>query len=366
VAHAWAELPIDQPVVIEGPTASALALSLEPLPADAPAVITYEAAAPSRPADLIDDLLDRLDQVARELYPAWLPAAAVIDDPAGAGVSAVRSIALREARHGGNFGPFLADLAERALRGAAGHDRFTPETRAAELGKVLASSFARGRIAILIRLPTDLMPINEQVFVSAGRWLTDRGGFGMWFVGGALGSVDNILRVRWLQPPVNVGMSGGPADAGDAKGASVGYPAIAGQPHPASWAEQSLEAALASAGWAAGREWNQLYQAHPLTNPIRVDLLWRAEHCVVEIDGEEHREPERFAADRQRDVQLQLAGYAVLRFTNKQVVYHRDLVISQIRQFLDTRRTECRERAIYERPEAFSAGTHALADPHGR
>ena len=32
---------------------------------------------------------------------------------------------------------------------------------------------------------------------------------------------------------------------------------------------------------------------------------------------------------------LQLAGYAVLRFTNTQVIQHRDLVLSQIRQFLD-------------------------------
>ncbi len=325
-----------------------MTLSLEPLPAEAPAVVTYEAVAPRRAADLVDDLLGRLDQAARELYPAWLPAAAAIDDPAGAGVTAVRSIALRDARHGGHFGPFLADLAERALRGVVPRARFAPERRAAELAKVLARSFGRARVAILIHLPPELTSVNEQAFVSAARWLADSSGFGVWFAGGDLGSIHDVARVRFRPPVTGVVVSGEPSVDEDPAEVAIGYPAIAGQPHPASRAEQSLEAALAGVDWAAGREWNQLYQAHPLTNPIRVDLLWRAEHCVVEIDGAEHRQPERFAADRQRDVQLQLAGYAVLRFTNTQVVHHRDLVMSQIRQFLDARRVEHREGAIHE------------------
>src|SRR4051812_25778127 len=104
-----------------------MALSMDPLPSDAPAVVTYEATAPRRASHLIADLLNQLDRVARELYPAWLPAAAVIDDPAGAGAVAVRSIALRAARDGGYFGPFLADLAKRALRGTPGRQRFTAE-----------------------------------------------------------------------------------------------------------------------------------------------------------------------------------------------------------------------------------------------
>jgi very-short-patch-repair endonuclease len=351
VAQAWTDLPLDQPIVIEGPNASTLALSIEPLPAGAPAVITYEAAATRRAVQLIDDLLDRLDRVARELYPAWLPSAAAIDDPAGAGAVAVRSIALRDARDGGHFGPFLADLAERTLRGRSADDRFTPETRAAELAKVIARSFGRIRVAILVIPPTNLTAEKEQALVSAGRWLADSGSFGIWFAGSPLSSIDDVARVPFQPPAIDATVAdessaeGSEADD-DSVGNVVGYPAIAGRPHPASRAEQSLEAALADVDWAAGREWNQQYQAHPLTNPIRVDLLWRTEKCVVEIDGPEHRDPERFANDRQRDVQLQIAGYAVLRFTNAQVVRHRDLVMSQLRQFLAGRRAEHIERTI--------------------
>lgn len=348
MAQAWTDLPLDQPIVIEGPNASALALSIEPLPADAPAVITYEAAAPRRAAHLIDDLLARLDRVARELFPAWLPTAATIDDPAGAGAVAVRSIALRAADGSGHYGPFLADLAERALCGTAVHDRFTPEIRAGELAKVIARSFDRERTAVLMSVPPGLTLENEQALATAGRWLADCGGYGIWLTGCAFESVD-VLRVPFRPPPVGTMLTEEPAAAGESTVAgAVGYPAIAGQPHPASRIERSLEVALGGVEWAVGREWNQLHQAHPLTNPVRVDLLWRAERCIVEIDGSEHRQPDRYAADRQRDVLLQLAGYAVLRFTNTQVTQHRDLVMSQIRQFLDGRRAEYCERAIHE------------------
>ena len=348
VAQAWTDLPLDQPIVIEGPSASALTLSIEPLPTDAPTVITYEVTAPHRPVRLIDDLLARLDRVALELFPAWLPEAAAIDDAAGAGAVAVRSMALRAAATGCHYGPFLADLAERALLGTAVGNRFRPEIRARELAKVIAQSFGRQRTAILMSVPAGLTPDNEQALVAAGRWLADNGGYGIWLAGNAFESVD-VLRVPFSPPSGATVLTEESATADEPSVAgAIGYPAIAGQPHPASQVERSLEDALGRADWAVGREWNQLHQAHPLTNPVRVDLLWRTERCIVEIDGQEHRHPLRYANDRQRDVLLQLAGYAVLRFTNMQVTQHRDLVMSQIRQFLDGRRAEYRERAIHE------------------
>jgi very-short-patch-repair endonuclease len=194
----------------------------------------------------------------------------------------------------------------------------------------------------------ELTPENEQALVAAGRWLADNGGYGVWLAGSVLDSVD-VLRVPFSPPSgATVLTEESPTAAEPSVAGALGYPAIAGQPHPASQVERSLENALSRADWAAGREWNQLHQAHPLTNPVCVDLLWRAERCIVEIDGPEHRHPLRYANDRQRDVLLQLAGYAVLRFTNTQVTQHRDLVMSQIRQFLDGRRAEYRERAIDE------------------
>ena len=102
--------------------------------------------------------------------------------------------------------------------------------------------------------------------------------------------------------------------------------------------ERRLEARLATQDWAIGRAWNITWQADSLNNAVRPDLMWVEERCVVEIDGPEHLLPAKFAADRRRDRLLQLAGFAVLRFTNEEVADDVDLVASHIEQFLRDRR----------------------------
>ena len=73
-------------------------------------------------------------------------------------------------------------------------------------------------------------------------------------------------------------------------------------------------------------------------NPVRVDLLWKRERCIVEIDGDDHRSATKYADDRERDVMLQLNGYAVLRFTNTRVIEDIEKVLALIHQFLTSRR----------------------------
>ncbi|MFI5932170.1 endonuclease domain-containing protein [Actinoplanes sp. NPDC051494] len=341
MAQAWKDLPLDRPISIEGPGAAILALSIETLPPGAPAIIVYAAAGERGPAPIIASLLALLDRSARELFPVWLPQARHLDGPAGAGVTAARSMALRTAERHGHYGPFLADLAERAVthRTRPG-SRLSDETRATGLARIIAASFDRPRTALLVRVPDALPPVSEQALVAAAQWFCDAGAFGAWFTGAPLHATDTVERVPLSLPAAATLPPAEPLPAG-----SVRYPAIAGHPHPASRAEQLLEAALRTADWAAGREWNQPHQVHPLTSPVRLDLLWRAERCVVEIDGPEHRQADQFAGDRQRDVLLQLHGYAVLRFTNDQVTQHCDLVLSQIRQLLVGRRAGHNERS---------------------
>jgi very-short-patch-repair endonuclease len=146
----------------------------------------------------------------------------------------------------------------------------------------------------------------------------------VWLVGGAAADGDQIPVVRVPQLP-------GRATA------------AVGKPHPASAVEAALEAALAAQSWAAGRRWNQPYQSNPLSAPVRLDLVWPQERCVVELDGPEHCHPAHFEADRQRDVQLQLDGYAVLRFTNARIVHDVGTVVHQIGTYLHRRRRETAE-----------------------
>ena len=150
-------------------------------------------------------------------------------------------------------------------------------------------------------------------------WLAGRAGVGVWLSGAPFDAVD------WLSTmDIDLGPS---------------RPVVTlGKPHPGSTTEAALESALTRHDWAAGRAWNQTYQFDPLASPVRLDLMWPAERCVVELDGPEHRRPEIFEADRRRDVRLQLDGYAVLRFTNARIQYDLETVIAQIRTFIEARR----------------------------
>jgi very-short-patch-repair endonuclease len=317
-------------------SADVTALSAEPAPDGAPANLTYFARAAGSVAEMVSTLLRELEKAAVELFPAWLPGAEGIDRPGGAGVRAVRALAMRQASATPHFGPFLADLAELSLAGPGRRSsRFASEVRAAGLARVLAAGFDRRRAAILVRVPRALSPAEEEVLVAGCEWLADRGGFGVWLTGAPVASADRIEAVTVRLPADVASLDHAP---GSLPAHAIRYPAVAGRPHPASKAEKTLEAALTSCAWAAGRAWNQTYQSHPLVNPIRVDLLWHEERCVVEIDGPDHLAPAHHTADRQRDSQLEQDGYAVLRFTNAQVLTDMTNVIGRLEWFLQGRR----------------------------
>lgn len=428
MTRSWAELPRGRVVRLHGTNADTIALSLDPLPDDAPAVVTYFADDARSVAEMVTSVLCELEKAAISLFPAWLPGAEGINGPGGAGRSAVRALALRTASVTGHFGPFLADLAERSLHGvdltepslrnanpaepslrnanptepvldrvepslgrvgpaglsfrgaepssrgtepsSRGADlagsshygalpqsarrtrrstRFTPEVRIVGLARVLAASFGRSHASILVHVPTGLSATAEEVLVAGCEWLAHRGELGVWLTGAPLVAVDRVETMTVSLPPAVVSLARDlpeqavrrPPAARVAR--TVTYPAVIGIPHPASIAEQALENALVSRDWATGRAWNQTYQSNLLTNPVRLDLLWRDERCVVEVDGLEHGAPLKYAADRQRDVRLQLDGYAVLRFTNVQVMTDTAAVINQIKRFLQKRRLEALE-----------------------
>jgi hypothetical protein len=343
----WGDLPVGHVVSLAGATPAALALTLVPLPAGAPAVVVYRPGPRESAGEVAAGALDELEGAALGLFPAWLPDAAGISGPGGAGIDAVRALAMRTAPVTAQFGPFLADLAERALRGVrSGSGQFSPEVRAAGLAQVIARSYDRSAAALLVEVRAGLTGGGEQALVAGCEWLAHRGRLGVWLAGAPLSTVDWIPRrqVRLPEPAASIvrAVSTARPSAQPAQPV-VTYAPVAGRPHPASRAENVIERALAPLTWAAGRAWNQTYQARPLEPPVRLDLLWRAERCVFEFDGPEHLEPLRYEADRRRDRLLQQDGFAVARFTNDQVARDLVAVVSQIEQLVTARR-----RAIAE------------------
>jgi very-short-patch-repair endonuclease len=330
-------IPSGRVVRLAGPTEEQLAVSLDPLPVGAPVVLRCRIPpALSTPHEVVDDVLGRLESVAVDLFPAWLPDAEAIATSSDFDRRVVRELAHRAAADTEHFGPFLAELAEAALRGRAPDRRFAPEVRARGLARIIAESYARQGVVLLVG-PFEGSPSEhaQRRVTVACEWLADHGGIGVWLTDGVLPLVDRYPTWQLSLPDFVDAMA---ADVSLEAGPPLDYPALLGRPHPASVAEQTLERSLARCEWASGRVWNQLHASHSLAPPIRVDLMWPDERCVVEIDGPDHRGSLKYAADRRRDNGLTLDGYAVLRFTNDEIGDDPERVLAVIERLLVTKR----------------------------
>jgi very-short-patch-repair endonuclease len=66
-----------------------------------------------------------------------------------------------------------------------------------------------------------------------------------------------------------------------------------------------------------------------------VDLLWRRERLVVEVDGfAHHSDRKAFERDRRRDADLIAAGYRVIRITWRQLVSEPEAVAVRLARAL--------------------------------
>lgn len=292
------------------------------LPRDAPAVVEW------KPSGWVDAraVLGELERQALSLYPRWLPGAEAMGRTGGAMVvGAVRSLALRHAADTHQYGPFLADLAERALSGGSSPSSFPDAVRAIGLARVIATANDRAMIALAVDISPGISTSEEDVMISACERIASHGQFAVWLVGPAPRS-PRIRSIVLERPPAA------------APGPVRYWAPRAGRPHPGSAVEQALEEYLCRRAWAVGREWNQHYQVDMLSKSITPDLMWADERVVVELDGLEHLEPDRFVDDRRRDVDLQLAGYVVLRFPNSEVEHDIGRVAARIERMLTIRR----------------------------
>ncbi|WP_229402511.1 endonuclease domain-containing protein [Micromonospora okii] len=364
----WAAVPPHRVSHLVDADPELLRLALDPLPPTAPAVLAHRPERGLSLAALVAALLDQLEEAALALFPRWLPDAGRLEGGGPPAVAAVRGIAGRLAARSDHFGPFVADLAERALRdraaagaeGAAGdasaggggaggargggrrrrRPRFPVEVRAAGLTRVLAEAYGRDDLVLLAQAPTDAAPGDGRVLVAAAEWLVQHGRCAVWIVGPLAAATDRVRPVPVRLPTPLAELAGAASRVSDSPAATgLSFPPLAGAPRPDSPAEQALERALAPHDWARGRRWNHTYEWHLLARPYRVDLLWTVEGLAVEVDGPEHRGAMMFADDRRRDVQLQLLGLDVLRFTNEQVLTDVQAVLRSIRDLLARRRT---------------------------
>lgn len=322
-----------------------LFIALDPLPVGAPVIIQFHPAIGGSVGDQVDTLVASMDRAAVALFPRWLPDAAHLDPSAELGGPAVRALAARAAARSSTFGPFLADLAERCLLGLTHRpSRFPAEVRASGLARVIADAYTRGSSAVLIAVPDGLSPVDERALVAAAEWLADHGRLGVWLAGAPLRVVDRVRSIAVTLPEYVTDLISDPAIVNESSEPEAdrprfSYPPLSGVPRSDSPAEMALERSLARHEWAHGRRWNHTFEYHLLRKAYRLDLYWPDEGVVVEVDGPDHRERYKFADDRRRDVQLQLLGHDVLRFTNEEVLADVQAVVEKIGQLLRQRRT---------------------------
>ena len=342
----WSVLPPHRVSFLADAGMELLSIALDPLPDDAPAVVQFRPSSADSLGAQIEVLLTELDRAAKALFPRWLPGAERFDGSGTLGIPAVRALARRVASQSPDYGPFLADLAERSARKSKVTPPFPAEVRAAGLARVIAAAYARDSAAVLIEVPDGLTPEDEKAFVGAAEWLAHRGRFAVWLTGAPLRAVDRVAIVN-LTLPRALARLRTTADDSPEPGPpeippTLSIPPVSGLPRADSAAELALERALAPHAWARGREWNRTYEAGYLARAYRLDLFWPDECVVVEVDGSEHRGRLKWADDRDRDNRLHVHGHQVLRFPNEQVLGDIQLVIQQIQHVLTRRRSGAR------------------------
>ncbi len=296
--------------------------------------LPLKAGAPGLDA-VLDGLLQTVAEVVTALFPAWFPEGAGIDRPGGGGVRAVEGVARSVANSTELFAPFLVRMASSALKQEEPNiSDFPREVVAAETTKLLRRAFSIERVILILSPENVRDELGLAQLERAAIWMHEHSSLVIWVVGAASARMPRI--------PIQsvMGRDSGSKPVSETGGSTlvVDITPLAGRPNPLSRAEQRLEARLASLPWARGRAWNQTWAADSLHNPICVDIMWKQEKCVVEIDGADHLNQAKFRADRRRDRILQLAGFTVLRFTNEDI--HEDLeqVTSLLERIITSRR----------------------------
>jgi len=341
--------------VVRRTSLDALLVALDPLPDTAPPPVVYQPDRAALKDNQVMVIQSALESAAIRLFPAWLPGAENLSGPQGLGIAAARAMATDLAKAHHKLAPYVADLAQAALSGQPlGEGHYAPAACSAAAAWAVARSYDRDHAALVIDVPEGVPAWAEAKLAAAAEWFAGQSRMAVWLTGARMATVDKYIAVSLPLAPIveeRTGLSAReqPAARTEARERTpsiVEIPPLIGIPRADSPAECALETALTKREWAQGRRWNQNYQSNPLAPRIRLDLWWEVERCAVEVDGPEHHRPLKYAADRRRDVRLQLDGYAVLRYTNDQVLGDLNRVLFEIETLLKSRREQLVEKVI--------------------
>ena len=282
-------------------------------------------------SDLTERVIAALSEAVAGTYPAWLPEAEHLAGPGGAGLAAVRTICERVACGTDLFGPFLIAAAQASLCARqVGVAEFAQETVVRQARKLILRAYGYGRLVVMIELTGTWSTAQIEVAEANALWLAGPGELTVWLFGASTACMTRV--------PRSVMHDRMPASDPPAMPRAAYLTPLRGRPNAFSRAETHLEEHLSRSPWATGRAWNQTWSSGVLANSIRVDLIWSREKCAVELDGPDHLNTDKYAADRVRDRALQREGFTVLRYTNDEVLGDVARVLDELERFLEERR----------------------------
>ena len=268
-----------------------------------------------------------VERITAALFPAWLESARDLGELAGVGEAALRTLARQEARRSDLFGPFLEAFCVSSMEGSEAPcaSGFDPQTVIVECAKLIRRSYSPPRRpALVLALGDGALGDTGELALT---FIAELDAFPIRLLGAGVHQLRRIPVQRTSFSPIATREHLRPY-----------MTALSGQPNPLSETEVRMEAYLGQHRWAQGRRWNHTMTAHAMDRPIRVDLVWEQEGCIVEFDGPEHASLIRYQDDRWRDRVLQRAGFAVLRFTNDEVKQDLTRVADEIAAYVSNRR----------------------------
>ena len=289
---------------------------------------------------LVDLIIDLLAETALRLWPRWFADV----DFSGCRNDTLGQIAARAiagdaaARIAGLSAPWAEAAALLALRGAPPRVvRTLPAIEVAQLTRALGGS----GLVLVIDIGAGIGGTSA-VTVRALEWIAAHAPCGV---------VALFPDMPKSEPPLDRILYGArqvvAAEPGDARlnaeraAAPLWIAPWRGSPHPLSEVERRLASAL--------RDDNELAPLFAFNQSVttvrgsqpRVDLVWTEGRLIVELDGYgSHGNRSAFIYDRQRDYELSLSGYTVLRLANDEVEQDYGKAIDKIRDLVRLRQRQ--------------------------
>lgn len=290
---------------------------------------------------LLDALVEALAEAALLLWPNWYEYAipSIAEDYQGDDDLSRRLTARRLAHQLPGFNAEWFDAA--ALACQAGRTPRLPPFAVAIQVRQLSLALATQQLVLLVGIGDVAAPPERlSILARAAEWLAREAAAAVVLV------LPRELADRPELDSVNYGAiryEGLPQEQVGLGGASQEQKhricPIVGRPHPASPGELRLAERLQTDP-LLGRlfRFNQ-WVTTVFGNHCLVDLLWDEGRVAVEIDGYGyHSARAAFNADRQRDYELNLSGYLVLRLPHDLVLEDVELAAERMREFVAFRR----------------------------